>query len=162
MTLAPDAIARLEAKVSKGGPGECWDWSASVDGKGRPKLKIGGRLWIAARLSYQVFKGPIPAGAVVRHTCDNERCCNPDHLLTGSQGDNIRDRDARGRTQQGEGHYRAKLTTAAVTAMRQSTKTNAELAAEFGVSVRTAARARRGDTWKGGQDFPHHPKKKAA
>lgn len=35
---------------------------------------------------------------VVRHTCDNPRCINPDHLVGGTQVDNVRDCADRGRT----------------------------------------------------------------
>lgn len=35
---------------------------------------------------------------VVRHTCDNPRCINPDHLVSGSRADNNRDRAERGRS----------------------------------------------------------------
>ena len=38
------------------------------------------------------------AGVVVRHTCDNTRCINPEHLIGGSRGDNNRDRAMRGRS----------------------------------------------------------------
>lgn len=33
----------------------------------------------------------IPSGLVVRHSCDNPSCCNPLHLLVGSQQENIQD-----------------------------------------------------------------------
>lgn len=38
------------------------------------------------------------AGLVVRHTCDNPRCINPEHLVIGTKADNNRDRAARGRS----------------------------------------------------------------
>lgn len=38
------------------------------------------------------------AGAVVRHTCDNTRCINPQHLVLGTIADNNRDRAERGRS----------------------------------------------------------------
>lgn len=37
-------------------------------------------------------------GTVVRHTCDNPRCINPDHLIGGSLADNNKDRAERGRS----------------------------------------------------------------
>lgn len=37
-------------------------------------------------------------GVVVRHTCDNPRCINPDHLIGGTKADNNRDRAVRGRS----------------------------------------------------------------
>lgn len=36
-----------------------------------------------------------PIGEVIRHSCDNRRCVNPAHLESGSQLDNIRDRNER-------------------------------------------------------------------
>ena len=37
------------------------------------------------------------AGKVIRHTCDNPACHNPEHLLIGTQSDNMLDMYARGR-----------------------------------------------------------------
>ena len=34
---------------------------------------------------------------VLRHTCDNSWCINPDHLIQGTQLDNIQDMESRGR-----------------------------------------------------------------
>lgn len=38
------------------------------------------------------------SGVVVRHTCDNPRCINPDHLIPGTRADNNRDRAERNRS----------------------------------------------------------------
>lgn len=37
-------------------------------------------------------------GVVVRHTCDNPRCVNPEHLIGGTKADNNKDRADRGRS----------------------------------------------------------------
>lgn len=50
-----------------------------------------GQQWRTHRLSYFLHKGPIPAGMVVCHSCDRQKCCNPDHLWAGTQRDNLMD-----------------------------------------------------------------------
>jgi len=39
-----------------------------------------------------LFKEPIEKGKVVRHLCNNRRCCNPDHLDIGTHQDNMDDK----------------------------------------------------------------------
>lgn len=48
------------------------------------------RMWIRKN-------GPIPAGLFVLHKCDNNRCCNEEHLFLGTQAENIADAVAKGR-----------------------------------------------------------------
>ena len=56
------------------------------------------------RLAYCTYKGlPLEAikGQIVRHTCDNKWCVNPNHLVLGSHQDNMDDMTSRDRQAKG-------------------------------------------------------------
>lgn len=77
----------------------CWIWGGSinkVDGYGM--YHRGQRKYtVAHRVAYEFAVGPIPAGKIILHICDNPPCVNPDHLRVGTKGDNNRDSMAKGR-----------------------------------------------------------------
>lgn len=77
--------------------GDCWLWTASKTARGYGKLRVDGKQAYAHRVAYELTNGAIPDGLVICHHCDNPPCCNPAHLFMGTQGDNMRDRDAKGR-----------------------------------------------------------------
>ena len=62
------------------------------------------------RAAYHITKGPIPAGYMVCHHCDNPRCFRPCHLFAGTQQDNLRDCREKGRNTRGSACHVAKLT----------------------------------------------------
>lgn len=120
---------RLQRLLDKtGGPQSCWSWSGPVNGSGYGGIFFEGRPQGAHRVAWQLEYGPIPQGMLVLHTCDNRRCCNPTHLFLGTQRDNIRDCQAKGRANddakghRGSAHVGAKLTEADVEAIREATK----------------------------------------
>ena len=67
---------------------------------------------------------------VVRHTCDNSRCINIDHLIGGTQADNMADMVSRGRAQRV-----CKLTDLDVEAIRSSNLTTNQLALVYSIST---------------------------
>ena len=49
------------------------------------------------RYAWEAYRGPIPVEMHVLHKCDTPACVNIEHLFLGTQLDNIRDMDAKGR-----------------------------------------------------------------
>jgi uncharacterized protein (DUF433 family) len=86
------------SRVEKGGVDDCWPWAARRGPQGYGAFRIDGKDRRAHRVAYQLSRGPIPDGLLVRHTCDNPPCCNPNHLLLGTHADNVADRRERKRT----------------------------------------------------------------
>lgn len=85
--------------------GDCWIWNGYIrknkryayDQRGTFRSsRLKKTVW-AHRLSYEITKGEIPKGMLIRHTCDNPLCINPDHLILGTPKDNHDDMVARGR-----------------------------------------------------------------
>lgn len=85
-------LERFWSFVKKGEHDECWEFMGcrNVDGYG--SMSIGhSKIERAHRISFVLHKGEIPPDMVIMHTCDNPPCCNPKHLILGTQIDNIHD-----------------------------------------------------------------------
>lgn len=94
------AETRFWMRVDKSG--ECWTWTAARGDHGYGSFTDDdGRSVSAHRFSHQLHYGPIPKGLVVCHKCDNPPCVRPDHLFLGTQADNVRDMQAKGRAVSG-------------------------------------------------------------
>ena len=82
---------RLLAKLMPITETGCWIWTGCTDKDGYGDIGVNGGYKRTHRFSYELHKGPIPDGMVVRHTCDIPLCCNPDHLILGTNQDNSSD-----------------------------------------------------------------------
>jgi hypothetical protein len=114
---------RFWEKVDIRGDDECWEWTGAVFRAGYGSIVVDRANRYAHRVAWVMHVGqPVPDGLVVMHACDNKRCVNPAHLSVGTQGDNLRDAKAKGRTrkvpQPGEENPAAVLTDARVRMIR--------------------------------------------
>lgn len=82
-------------------PSACHEWTGARDPSGYGIARIGDTLVRAHRYAWTRVNGPVPAGMVVCHHCDNPPCCNEAHLWLATQGENIRDSMAKGRWHHG-------------------------------------------------------------
>jgi hypothetical protein len=157
-----DRYVRLEMHVVKGDG--CWLWGGRSWTQ-HPRMKVSApgeprQHEQCHRVAYEQVHGPIPeydsAGykIVVRHSCDTYGCCRPEHLLLGTQADNVRDMDERGRRvavgHPGAAHPGAKLTEDQVRDIRQERAAGVTLkvlSERHGVGMSQVSRIARGQSW---------------
>ncbi len=152
------------------GLGKCFSWTAFVAPNGYGQGQMDGLQSGAHRLAWMIHhQTKIPKKMCILHKCDNRKCVNPDHLILGTQADNIADRDQKDRHNpatgknhgkytkpesnlKGENHGRAKLTNAQVLEIYQLKAsepiTNLELAARFNIGSSSISLILSGKNWK--------------
>jgi hypothetical protein len=106
----PDTRRRFDALVYRRGPGQCAYWTGAISSTGHGKFRAGSRAQAKAEpavpsrivtahvFAYQVGHGVIAtssAGRAIRHSCDETSCENWDHLVIGTQPENVWDYRAR-------------------------------------------------------------------
>lgn len=139
-------------------PEGCWEWRGSKDWCGYGTIKYKERTIKAHRYSYTLSGGEdIPEGMVVRHkVCDNPPCVNPDHLLLGTQAENVEDTVTAGRASSGN----PKLNPQVVREARQMLASGMKQGAveeHFGMARGQASRILNGKIWAW-VDNPDHPR----
>lgn len=140
---------RARLTLTEGG---CLVYRGCRDKWGYAHIGVNGKRRQAHRYAYELANGPIPAGKLVLHSCDNPPCCNPEHLRLGTDADNHQDMRDRGRT---DFIHRHKLTEEQVREIRANPPVIGhggnvkEYARRYGVKCTgTIILAARGDTWK--------------
>lgn len=120
----------------------CWNWTGAKLPNGYGYMKHNYRNCGAHRGAYETFKGGIPDGQIVRHSCDNPGCINPAHLILGTNLDNTVDMLDRGRNH-------SKLSRADIELIKSMYPQESmnRLADKFGVTNHTISNIVNGVAW---------------
>src|SRR6185312_5743289 len=151
---------RFWAKVRVGRDNECWPWAGAKGANGYGRFKVAGRLVLPHVFAYEYFYDELPPsdayhGTVVRHACDNPPCCNPAHLIAGTQAANVADMVSRDRA-------RRTIAADTIAAIRAAGGSRAEIAQRFGVTpdqvkwYRRARYAQRHPIAPAAESYPAH------
>ncbi len=124
----------------------CFEWRGSTAGLGYGVIHWGGKNVYIHRLMYEHAYGK-PAN-VLRHTCDNPRCWNLQHLVDGTHMDNTKDKIRKGRNFFANGYCNSKLTEQEVREIKSSTLSKAELSKKYQISLGAINNILKGVTWK--------------
>ena len=128
----------------------CWNCNShKIDSKGYPRIQINKKQTTIHRYFYKIFNGNCD-NLVVRHTCDNKLCINPNHLVLGTHQDNVQDRVERNRNAIGENNGRSKLNAILVKTIKYQSqnKSKTELAKLYNVSSKVIYNIQNNLTWK--------------
>lgn len=138
MDKLEERLLRHIEKITESG---CWLWAGCNSNHGYGQITIRPNRYLAHRLSYEIYKGPIPKNMHVLHKCDIKECCNPDHLFLGANQENIEDSSKklrRGRV----------LDAETVKKIKNDSGTCAKLAEKYSVCATTINMIQRGKTWR--------------
>lgn len=148
------SVARTfaEAFTANVAPDEhgCWCWVGRRQNK-YGHLSFKSKAYRAHRFSYLVFKGPIPDGLYVCHSCDNPLCVNPEHLWLGTNADNRADSVAKRRHARGNTCGKSKLNedqVCTLVTLVQVGNTQREVAKLFGVTQANVSSIMTNKTWR--------------
>lgn len=130
----------------------CLLWCGGGTDNGYGVISWKGEHWLFHRWVWTQFRGPIPSGLLVCHTCDVRSCGNIDHLFLGTHADNSQDMIKKGRSKPfvgvGVKNPRAVLTEDDVRHIRQSHETTIVLGAKYGVTPGMIGHIRHRRSWK--------------
>lgn len=126
--------------------------SHAANTKGYPIITRNGKAYTMGRFIYENLFGEVEEGLVIRHTCDNRICINPEHLITGTPKENSQDMVERERSSRGSRHPFSKLDEQKVYEIKlllsEGKKTQKEIAKMYNVSRSSILHIKRGATWK--------------
>ena len=125
----------------------CWNWTGA-NSQGYGVVKTGQKQYKVTRYVLSLLDPTFDESLVVRHKCDNPRCCNPDHLEPGTQRDNAADMVERLRSNRGARHHNVRLTEEDVIEILTSTESQADLMRKYKVGRQHMSDIVNGKRWR--------------
>lgn len=138
--MTQDEINKHSNKFEREPMSGCWLWTAAVDKHGYGMLWNGKFMDRAHRMFYAAHTGESIAGMNVLHGCDNPSCVNPNHLHSGTQAQNMKERTLRGRSGR-------KINQQIADAICASEGTQRAIAKQYGVSLKQVWMIKKGFIW---------------
>lgn len=133
--------------------GDCLLWQKATTTAGYASIRVGNITKRVHRFVVELsLNRNLSSDEFVCHSCDTPNCVSINHLFIGTHLDNMKDRDLKGRTVKGDGHYKAKLTLEQVQEIKQlknNTKmTQKDLSIKFKVTKSTISWILNNRSWQ--------------
>lgn len=147
--MTENEAKRFWAKVDVKNVNECWEWLAGLRGAGYGTFWSSRGNRFAHRVIYMHEVGMENPDNIVMHTCDNPKCVNPNHLIEGTQLDNVHDMVSKNR----QGNSAAKLNEECVKVIKWMLREDGgasmikKLASLHKVHTETIRQIKRNNTW---------------
>lgn len=140
-------MRQIDRTPGFGPNGDCWRYTGYITKSGYGCFSNDqSKPYPAHRFMYEMINGDVPKSLMVCHRCDNRACVNPDHLFVGTHGDNMADRNAKGR--QSKVRKWAKITDADARQIKfQDSRAHHEIADAYGISRTTVSFIKSGKRW---------------
>lgn len=120
-----------------------WLGCSCSNGYGQTRIRTGGARGpkrLVHRIAWEISNGPIPDGIQVLHKCDVRSCVNVNHLFLGTNDDNAKDCQAKGRKAN-------KLSAETVRAILADPRGYRIIGKQYGVSESSIGAIKRGKHW---------------
>jgi hypothetical protein len=143
---------RLNAKSKINNETGCIEWTGTINPQtGYGGIRFNGKKFSCHRVSWEINNNKSANGKVIMHLCDNKKCINPNHLIVGTQTDNMKDKVTKNRQLKGEQVYGSKLTEKDVKniiILNRKGKSQSELGRMYNITASAIGNICRRKRWK--------------